>query len=316
MKERFDVVCFSHLRWHFVWQRPHRLLSRCAREHRVFFVEEPKATREEAHVEVTWSQAGIAVAVPHLPVRLGEQETTVVHRKLLDDLLIDHGVEQPVLWYYTPMALSFSRHLPRLATVYGCMDELSAFNGAPTCIAHHERELLEQARLVFTGGASLWEAKRSLRPDVHLFPSSVDAEHFAQSREAIAEPDDQALIGRPRLGFFGVIDERLARGLCLSLTVHRLASLPAPSARQRGWAASTNPNQPGYREPAIRGAARSGAIDRALLRLLLHPVRRYVPGNERPAPYGPHAKVSAGAGRGGDARTAVRSLPPAPLSTE
>jgi UDP-galactopyranose mutase len=35
------LVCFSHLRWHFVYQRPQHLMERFARENRVFFVEEP-----------------------------------------------------------------------------------------------------------------------------------------------------------------------------------------------------------------------------------------------------------------------------------
>src|ERR1041384_8308221 len=36
-----DLVCFSHLRWDFVYQRPQHLLSRCAQGRRVFFFEEP-----------------------------------------------------------------------------------------------------------------------------------------------------------------------------------------------------------------------------------------------------------------------------------
>ena len=34
-----DLICFSHLRWNFVFQRPQHLMSRYARAHRVFFVE-------------------------------------------------------------------------------------------------------------------------------------------------------------------------------------------------------------------------------------------------------------------------------------
>ena len=75
-----------------------------------------------------------------------------------------------------------------------------------------EAALLERADLVFTGGLSLYEAKRKRHPRVYCFPSSVDVRHFAQAKPGApwsAEPADQAALPRPRLGFFGVIDERL-----------------------------------------------------------------------------------------------------------
>src|SRR5690606_24851128 len=110
-------------------------------------------------------------------------------------------------WYYTPMALGFTRHLRPLATVYDCMDELSGFLGAPAALRERELELLRSADLVFTGGRSLCEAKREVRPTAHLFPSSIDAHHFRRARASQPEPADQAGLPRPRLGFFGVLDE-------------------------------------------------------------------------------------------------------------
>jgi UDP-galactopyranose mutase len=101
------------------------------------------------------------------------------------------------------------------------MDELSAFNGAPLAIKDYEAELLERADLMFTGGPSLYEAKRDSHPNVYLFPSSIDLEHFGKARRLAAksseEPVDQAVIPHPRLGFFGVIDERMDLGLLEAL---------------------------------------------------------------------------------------------------
>ncbi|HYF11187.1 MAG TPA: UDP-galactopyranose mutase, partial [Actinomycetota bacterium] len=127
----------------------------------------------------------------------------------LDELLEERGSARFVLWYYSPMAVAWTRHLRPVATVYDCMDELSAFDGAPRTLADREGELLDSADRVFTGGMSLFEAKQRLHPHVHPFPSGVDAAHFARAREAGREPSDQAEIPRPRVGFFGVIDERL-----------------------------------------------------------------------------------------------------------
>ena len=87
-----------------------------------------------------------------------------------------------MLWYYTPMALQFSDHLRPLAIVYDCMDELSAFAGAPTQLPEAERQLLSRADLVLTGGHSLYCSKRALHPNVHEFPSGVDVEHFVAAR--------------------------------------------------------------------------------------------------------------------------------------
>ncbi len=209
-RRRPDVVCLSHLRWSFVFQRPQHLLSRCARGRRVFFVEEPVFDGGRPRLEAApIDRHGVRVLTPHLPVGLGDAECAASQRALIDGMFERHRITEHVLWYYTPMALPFTRHLLPAATVYDCMDELSAFAGAPSALAERTAELLRRADLVFTGGPSLHEAKRTLHPSVHLFPSSVDVAHFARARGHLAEPADQAVIPRPRVGFFGVLDERL-----------------------------------------------------------------------------------------------------------
>ena len=127
-----DLVCLSHLRWNFVYQRPQHLMSRCARERRVFFFEEPVETDvTAARLELGMSPEGVCVAVPQVPRGLTSEETTAAQRALLDELFRRSGIVDGVLWYYTPMAIPFTRHIKPLATVFDCMDELSAFRGAP-----------------------------------------------------------------------------------------------------------------------------------------------------------------------------------------
>jgi glycosyltransferase involved in cell wall biosynthesis len=203
----YDVVCFSHLRWDFVYQRPQHLLSRCARSHRTVFVEEPVFERGRSRLEITASKEGVEIWTPHLDDSARERAVEV-QREMLAVAFALERVEQPLLWYYTPMALEFTRALPGGACVYDCMDELSAFKGAPAGLLEAEKELLQKADIVFTGGRSLYEAKRKRHPNVHAFPSSVDRAHFARAREPQVDPPDQAAIPRPRFGFFGVIDER------------------------------------------------------------------------------------------------------------
>jgi UDP-galactopyranose mutase len=214
----YDLVCFSHLRWHFVFQRPQHLLTRCAADRRVFYVEEPvEDDVDTASLDIA-HDSSVTVVVPHLPRRLAsDADRNAAIKCLLDDFFACNAIDRFVLWYYTPMALPFSRHLSPQAVVFDCMDDLSAFAGAPPELHSLEHELLRRADVVFTGGHSLFEAKRSAHPNVHAVPSSVDVAHFTQARIATFEPGDQASIGRPRLGYFGVIDERMDLPLLASV---------------------------------------------------------------------------------------------------
>lgn len=204
------LVCLSHLRWDFVYQRPQHLLSRCAQTRRVFVVEEPMSSADETcWLAIGQRECGVWVVVPHLPEGLSEEEAIALQGQMLDALFAEAQIQAPILWYYTPMALPFSQHLDASAVVYDCMDELSAFKGAHPELQAREARLFQRANLVFTGGRSLYEVKQHQHPSVHAFPSSIEVEHFAQAREAIAEPADQDGIPHPRLGFYGVIDERM-----------------------------------------------------------------------------------------------------------
>jgi UDP-galactopyranose mutase len=201
-----DLVCLSHLRWDHVFQRPNHVMSRAARDRRVFYVEEP-VVGERSAVEAT-SRGGLTVVTPHVPAALPEplQDRLVAGR--IRDFLDSRAVRRPALWYYNPQALRWTGGLEPSAVVYDCMDELSAFSGASPELPALERALLDRADVVFTGGQSLFEAKRRAHGDVHAFPSAVDAAHFARARRPQQDPPDQASIPRPRLGWFGVIDER------------------------------------------------------------------------------------------------------------
>jgi UDP-galactopyranose mutase len=216
-----NIVCISHLRWDFVLQRPQHLLNRAAQEGRVLYVEEPRWGNWAPHMNVTARSSGVQVAVPHLPERLRPEEALEAQRRLLDAAVGTHIGDEFTLWYYTPMGLPFSKHLSAATVVYDCMDELSAFAEAPAALKTNEAELFRIADVVFTGGHSLYEAKRRRHPRVFAFPSSVDVGHFARARRFSRDPSDQADIPHPRLGFFGVIDERMDYDLLAGVAAAR-----------------------------------------------------------------------------------------------
>ncbi len=200
---RPHLICFSHLRWNFVFQRPQHIMTRLAETHRVTVWEEPNFDDRPPGFDRGEVAPGVSVITPHLPEDLDEAARTEALRSMLDAVALDGT--PPALWYYTPMMLPFSRHLERACTVYDCMDELANFRFAPSQLLALESELLEQADVVFTGGMSLYEAKRDRHPNVHAFPSSVDIDHFRRARAKPSVGDGR----RPRLGFYGVIDERM-----------------------------------------------------------------------------------------------------------
>lgn len=203
-----DLICLSHLRWDFVYQRPQHLLSRFAKEARVFFFEEPEFTDDKTHLSISPREDTLFVVVPRI-ANSDREKAIEIQRRMLDDLIAERKIKDYILWFYTPAAMDFAAHLQPKITVFDCMDELSAFKFAAPELLENERRLLKKADLVFTGGQSLYEAKKDKHPKVFAFPSSIDVAHFAAARNIDDEPADQSRIPHPRLGFCGVIDERM-----------------------------------------------------------------------------------------------------------
>jgi glycosyltransferase involved in cell wall biosynthesis len=203
-----DLICFSHLRWNFVFQRPQHLLTRFSKKRRVFYIEEPIYGEEPDHNQVTLVQENLWVVVPHLQHYI--DRTAVVRLAiLLKELFAQKEIKDYLFWYYTPMYIEVTRAFNPELVVYDCMDELSAFKFAPPELKENEEKLFQQADLVFTGGHSLYEAKKHRHSSIYPFPSSIDKEHFSRARGLVLDPTDQQDVPHPRIGFYGVIDERM-----------------------------------------------------------------------------------------------------------
>jgi glycosyltransferase involved in cell wall biosynthesis len=211
------LIVFSHLRWNFVYQRPQHLLSRLARHWRVLFVEEPVPDTRGNWLEVMAPCDGVTVLRPHTNVAgqgFSDQQLPLI-ADLLRGYMDTHRVVNYVAWLYTPLALPLVDELSPRAVLYDCMDELSAFKDSPAQLREREAALLKRADLVFTGGPGLFDAKRHFNENVICLPSGVDSAHYAVDRtprddDAAARAEQlQGAVPQPRLGFFGVIDERL-----------------------------------------------------------------------------------------------------------
>lgn len=212
MQNHPAIIVFSHLRWDFVYQRPQQVLSRLAARHRIFFVEEPVFSKSDGGAwEVREVCPNVRVCRPHTPCDAPgfDDRQMPFLKQMLSELLSREAIDDAVLWFYTPMAVPLMENMKPLAVVYDCMDELSQFLGAPAELLDREQALLNKADLVFTGGPSLYRSKRHRHPHVYCFPSSVDAKHFAAASGGGEEAADQNELPHPRLGYYGVIDERI-----------------------------------------------------------------------------------------------------------
>ncbi len=204
-----NLLCLSHLRWDFVYQRPQHLLTRFSEIFNTYFLEEPvHDAKEKAYLNISKRMPNLWVVVPHIQSGLTKAEEKLVMKQLMDNFMENEDGEDFLFWYYTPMALSFTEQLNPGLIVYDCMDELSLFKNAPAELKDLEKKLMAKSDVVFTGGHSLYEAKKHQHANIHAFPSSIEKEHFVKARSNKVQPIDQKNISNPKLGFYGVIDER------------------------------------------------------------------------------------------------------------
>lgn len=198
--ETTDLLVFSHLSWDSVLQRPQHLLSRHAKYRRVYYIEDAViGITKEARLHIKIAHESVKILVPYLPKGLNEVATNDALKTLLDELIQEEEITNFTTLYYTSKALNYSRHLNPTVVLFDCIDTQSHSN---------EEELMKKSHLVFTNSQSLYETKKLHHHNIHALPSSVDYDHFSQSRMSLIEPDDQMNIPHPRIGFYGVIDER------------------------------------------------------------------------------------------------------------
>jgi glycosyltransferase involved in cell wall biosynthesis len=224
----YPIIVHCHLCWDWVWQRPQQFLSRLSARHKILFVEtigpDPQLSSPTARF---WSAANfpnITILRLQFPAWRWPDGAFVdrERRRLVKEFLAQPGADQfenAVQWFYDPMAVpSFLGRMNEIGTVYDCMDELSKFRGAPPPLRARERRLLAEAEVVFAGGRKLWESKKLLNENCHFYGCGVDVGHFGKARESATEiPRDVALLRKPVLGYFGVIDERMDYDLLVKL---------------------------------------------------------------------------------------------------
>lgn len=225
------VLYLAHLPWEHVWQRPQQLTTRLSRRYDVWYVDPPALIDSLAAPELRelGVQQGVRVARPLFPTAMASDSAGywAAWHQLLPELLGRAGGDT-VLWVSSPHAVTLvGRARPQVRlVVYDCMDDLASFKDGSSELREREARLIPLCDLVFTGGRSMYEARKGLHPRVHCFPSGVDVEHYrpareAQEGEAAGPAAPLAGVGRPLLGYFGVLDERIDWALIAEVAARR-----------------------------------------------------------------------------------------------
>ena len=212
LNAQYDMIVFSHLRWEFVFQRPQHIITRLAKNRKILFVEEPVHYTEEEKDTARFIDVAENIKVMQPMVESIEDIAPVLRDHLHANLV-------SVAWFYSAAFSPLLDSLNFEKVVYDCMDELTLFKGASPELIRQEKILLAEADIVFTGGKSLYEAKRKVHDHVYCLPSSVEKEHFEQALNGIAVPNDIADLPKPVVGYYGVIDERINMELLSEVAV-------------------------------------------------------------------------------------------------
>jgi len=213
---RPPLVVFAALRWSFDWQRPQQLLTRLARHYRVLYVEEPHTTHEDPWLECREVAPGVEVLVAHTRCEASgfHDDQLPIIGGLLAQFLRERAIAEPLVWLDTPAPLPLAEALNPRGLVYDCHDDAAATSDDER-LRHREARLMELADVVIAGGPSLYQSHRGRHANVHCIANAVAAAHFApplpsaKSIEAVSARAIHAAIPNPRLGYFGVIDERV-----------------------------------------------------------------------------------------------------------
>jgi len=234
------LLCLAHLGWEHVWQRPQQLMTRFARERRVIYVDPPQITNEVAAPELRdlREDHGVQVVRPLFPATVTALTDGYWQAwyGLLPATLALAG-PAPIVWVSSPYADGLlARARPQIAVaVYDCMDDLASFKDGSPEMREREARLMGMVDLVFTGGHSMYEARKALHPHIHCFPSGVDVDHYRQVQDpATPVAPASANIPHPQLGYFGVLDERIDWELIAEVAARRPAwhwALVGPTAK-------------------------------------------------------------------------------------
>ncbi len=242
MLEGESIVCFAPDPWEGPWRNRHHIMTRLARRNRVLYVE-PRVYWNEAWQ--AWRSGEPASAAlwrtPEgvwvfrfplwLPMlgKLPGRVTGALRNRMLRGVLRRLGMERPILWLYRPDHVDLPGCCGEKLVVYHVVDEYTGYDAESidpavvwrmVVLQHMERSLLQRADLVFVVSKRLYESKSPYNPNTFLVPNGVDFEAFS-SALGEPEPPDLSGIPHPRIGYVGVLNDKIDLALLRSVAERR-----------------------------------------------------------------------------------------------
>ncbi len=236
------IVCFAPDPWEGPWRNRHHIMTRLARPNRVLYVE-PRVYWNEAWT--AWRSGGQAsgslrqtpegIWVFRFPLwlpmagRLPGRVIGALRNRMLRGVLRRLGMEHPILWLYRPDHVDLPGCCGEKLVVYYVVDEYAGYDAEKTgpdamrrleVLREMEQSLLRRADLVFVVSEPLYRSKSPYNPRTFLVPNGVDFEAFSEAREE-PEPPDLSGIPHPRIGYVGVLNDKIDLALLRSVAEER-----------------------------------------------------------------------------------------------
>ncbi|HYB95510.1 MAG TPA: ElyC/SanA/YdcF family protein [Vicinamibacterales bacterium] len=243
MTHRHDIICISSIDWAFIWQGHQEIMSRLAAEgHRVLYVENTGVRqlrvsdlgRVRDRIRNWWhSTKGFRQERPNLFVysplvlpmpysRIARWINARLMVRSLTRWMRATGFSRPIVWTFlpTPLVLDVITQIEPVITIYHCVDEFSASSSSARRIVASEEKLFSIADLVFVTSEKLRARAAKYSQRVHLFPSGVNIEAFAQA-DQVETPADVRSLPRPIAGYVGGLHQWVDQAL-LAAAAQRL----------------------------------------------------------------------------------------------
>lgn len=121
-------------------------------------------------------------------------------RKILES--IDFS-EVDILWLTDPRFIALTEYVTYRHLIYRCVDDLATFSNVAPNIVKLEREIVDEADIVFATAKRLVEKLKKWRNDVVFLPNGVDLGNFV--RQEHSQPDEIKHIPHPRVIYVGTV---------------------------------------------------------------------------------------------------------------
>jgi len=228
-----DIVCFPGVLFDKLpWTNRQRIMLELAKRHRVLYVEPPKLPLLQAYKTVArvmpeqrthrwfgrllkpekresnfWVLAQLAIVPERWPTgrRLNARFNASMLRRRLKRL----GVDDPIVWVYSPDAVSVVDHLGFERVVFDAVDDYPAqpyYRRHLRGIEDDQMRIARRAAVIFTSARKLQAQFSQYNSHCYYMGNAADVEHFSTPSVA-AEPNELAHIPHPRVGFVGALDD-------------------------------------------------------------------------------------------------------------